>query len=337
MNVNINVNNINNNVNNINNINSITSSKASMSSLFKSKPNESNVFHYKNLSEVPNKNGVSYINNLIKSTQFPHGYKNDVKYIEYITSGLKNNNSTKNTSLSNKSSKKKEEIEKDYLQTKIQLKYNKNSLTTVQSKNNSKSTSRVEEYINTKQSEYKKSTSIKHNVPLTACQSPCGKSAQNIFKKEEPKKGFLKKNFDIFNNMNNISNALKNNVSDINVIDTENEDIEKMLNNTIESVQSTARESMYYRKELEKLANYIKQFHFINSSYPETKIQFYKYGRVIGKGAFGKVNIALHVCSGRLVAIKSFNKKKLKSKHAKAKIKHEIDILKKLRHPFISQ
>lgn len=337
VNVNINVNNINNNVNNINNINSITSSKASMSSLFKSKPSDSNVFHYKNLSEVPNKNGVSYINNLIKSTQFPHGYKNDVKYIEYITSGLKNNNSTKNTSLSNKSSKKKEEIEKDYLQTKIQLKYNKNSLTTVQSKNNSKSTSRVEEYINTKQSEYKKSTSIKHNVPLTACQSPCGKSAQNIFKKEEPKKGFLKKNFDIFNNMNNISNALKNNVSDINVIDTENEDIEKMLNNTIESVQSTARESMYYRKELEKLANYIKQYHFINSSYPETKIQFYKYGRVIGKGAFGKVNIALHVCSGRLVAIKSFNKKKLKSKHAKAKIKHEIDILKKLRHPFISQ
>ena len=60
-------------------------------------------------------------------------------------------------------------------------------------------------------------------------------------------------------------------------------------------------------------------------------------GRVIGKGAFGKVNLALHVCSGRLVAIKSFNKKKLKSKHAKSKIKHEIEILKKLRNPFISQ
>ena len=47
--------------------------------------------------------------------------------------------------------------------------------------------------------------------------------------------------------------------------------------------------------------------------------------------------MALHICSGRLVAIKSFNKKKLKSKHAITKIYHEIEILKKLRHPFISQ
>ena len=295
VNVNINVNNINNNIN--------------------------NVFHYKNNSE--HKNGISYINNLIKSTHFVHGYKNDVKYIEYITSGLKNNSSTKNTSLSNKSSKRKEEIERDYLQTKIQLKYNKN-LTTVHSKNNSKSTSRVEEYINTKQSDYKKpSTSIKHNVPLTACQSP-----NRISKMNEHPKAYLKKNFDIFNNINQSN--------DINVIDTEN-DIEKLLNNTMESAQSTAREAMYYRKELEKLSNYIKQYHFINGSYPETKIQFYKYGRVIGRGAFGKVNIALHICSGRLVAIKSFNKKKLKSKHANTKIYHEIEILKKLRHPFISQ
>lgn len=75
----------------------------------------------------------------------------------------------------------------------------------------------------------------------------------------------------------------------------------------------------------------------MTKKYPETKPQFYKYGRLVGRGAFGKVNLALHVCSGRLVAIKSFNKKNLKSKHSKAKIKHEIDILKKLRHPFISQ
>lgn len=349
--------------------------KASISSLLKAQPQSEsnsnngingNIFHYKGLSDIQNKNGGSYINNLIKSTQFNHGYKNDVKYIEYITSGLKNNNSTKNTSLSNKSSKKKEEIEKDYLQTKIQLKYNKNknSLTTVQSKQNSKSTSRVEEYsnVNTKQSDYKKAASIKHNVPLTACQSPCGKSAQNIFQKnplicnnEPTKKAYLKKNIDLHyhnNNSNNDGNHYKVNkdnsdlfdeskqkklLEDIKCLETESGEIDKMLNCTMESMQSTARESMYYRKELEKLSNYIKQYHFINGSYPETKIQFYKYGRVIGKGAFGKVNLALHVCSGRLVAIKSFNKKKLKSKHAKSKIKHEIEILKKLRNPFISQ
>ena len=58
---------------------------------------------------------------------------------------------------------------------------------------------------------------------------------------------------------------------------------------------------------------------------------------MIGKGAFGKVNLALHICSGKLVAIKSFNKKNLKKEKDKIKIQQEIDILKKLRHPNISQ
>ena len=52
----------------------------------------------------------------------------------------------------------------------------------------------------------------------------------------------------------------------------------------------------------------------------------------MGKGAFGKVNLALHIASGKLVAIKSFNKKKLLSEHSKQKIKTEIDVLKKLKN-----
>lgn len=58
---------------------------------------------------------------------------------------------------------------------------------------------------------------------------------------------------------------------------------------------------------------------------------------MIGKGAFGKVNLALHICSGKLVAIKSFNKKNLKKEKDKMKIQQEIEIFKKLRHPNISQ
>ena len=58
---------------------------------------------------------------------------------------------------------------------------------------------------------------------------------------------------------------------------------------------------------------------------------------MIGKGAFGKVNLALHICSGKLVAIKSSNKKNLKREKDKIKIQQEIEILKKLRHPNISQ
>ena len=93
----------------------------------------------------------------------------------------------------------------------------------------------------------------------------------------------------------------------------------------------------YYKNEMEKLSSYIKNYFMENGIYPETNNQFYLFGRQIGHGAFGKVNISLHVASGRLVAIKTFNKKNLKNKHARNKIKHEIEMLSRLRHPFITQ
>ena len=93
----------------------------------------------------------------------------------------------------------------------------------------------------------------------------------------------------------------------------------------------------YYKNEMEKLSSYIKNYYLENGIYPETNNQFYLFGRQIGHGAFGKVNISLHVASGRLVAIKTFTKKNLKNKHAKNKIKHEIEMLSRLRHPFITQ
>ena len=60
--------------------------------------------------------------------------------------------------------------------------------------------------------------------------------------------------------------------------------------------------------------------------------KFYKYGRLLGRGAFGKVNLSLHVATGRLVAIKSFNKTKFTSDNARRKINHETSILKILQH-----
>ena len=58
---------------------------------------------------------------------------------------------------------------------------------------------------------------------------------------------------------------------------------------------------------------------------------------MIGKGAFGKVNVALHILSGKLVAIKSFNKKNLTKDKQLTNIPQEIEILKMLHHPNISQ
>ena len=106
---------------------------------------------------------------------------------------------------------------------------------------------------------------------------------------------------------------------------------------TIHLTTTTSLDCYYYKNEREKLYKYITQYYSEHNEYPETQKNFYLYGRQIGHGAFGKVNIALHVASGRLVAIKSFNKKNLKKKNAKQKIKNEIEMLSRLRHPFISQ
>ena len=41
---------------------------------------------------------------------------------------------------------------------------------------------------------------------------------------------------------------------------------------------------------------------------PVTTIDFYRIGKMLGRGAFGKVNLAMHKLVRKLVAIKSLNK-----------------------------
>jgi len=133
-------------------------------------------------------------------------------------------------------------------------------------------------------------------------------------------------NSDNAKNLSNIFNDLNNQIISQNI------NIE-----TNPSLVSTLKECTYYKKEMEKLSSYIKSYYLKHKEYPSTNKNFYKYGRVLGKGAFGKVNLALHLASGRLVAIKSFNKKKLITKRAKRKIKTEIEALSRLRNPFCTQ
>ena len=111
----------------------------------------------------------------------------------------------------------------------------------------------------------------------------------------------------------------------------------KIKEDNIHLTTTASHDCNYYRSEMEKLSSYIKNYYLENGVYPDTNSQFYLFGRQIGHGAFGKVNISLHVASGRLVAIKTFAKKNLKNKHARNKIKHEIEMLSRFRHPFITQ
>jgi len=45
-----------------------------------------------------------------------------------------------------------------------------------------------------------------------------------------------------------------------------------------------------------------------SSDAPESELPFYRIGKMLGRGAFGKVNLAMHKLVRKLVALKSLNK-----------------------------
>ena len=98
-----------------------------------------------------------------------------------------------------------------------------------------------------------------------------------------------------------------------------------------------AIQNIYMESSL-NLTNYIKKYFKKNKKYPNTDLSFYKYGRLIGQGAFGKVNLGLNVLTGRVVAIKSFNKNNfdVNSDFIK-KIIYETNLMKKLNHKNVTK
>jgi serine/threonine protein kinase len=137
----------------------------------------------------------------------------------------------------------------------------------------------------------------------------------------------LKKNLQ----KNNSENILKNNI-----IDSKNIECNRV--NTISCTSSKTKDSNYYMEKCKILSNYIKQYYQEYQKYPPTNLNFYLYGRLIGQGAFGKVNIGLNILAGRVVAIKSFNKKELdENGENMKKILYETDLMKKLNHPNITK
>ena len=81
--------------------------------------------------------------------------------------------------------------------------------------------------------------------------------------------------------------------------------------NTISCVSSKTKDSNYYMEKSNSLSKHIKEYYNKYKKNPSTDLNFYLYGRLIGQGALGKVNIGLNVLTGRVVANKSFNKKDL--------------------------
>ena len=152
-------------------------------------------------------------------------------------------------------------------------------------------------------------------------------------------KGNIKNDDDLLNsNRNNQENSSRSKMAKKS---THNRNIEQNSifnsNNTNTSLLSTMKDSNYYSQESENLSKYIKDYYKSHSSYPKTDISFYKFGRVIGRGAFGKVNIGLNILTGRIVAIKSFNKQNLLNEKAKKKILYETNLMRGLYHPSVTK
>lgn len=69
-----------------------------------------------------------------------------------------------------------------------------------------------------------------------------------------------------------------------------------------------------------------------HKEHPQTNLNFYIVGRVLGKGAFGKVNLCIHKLSEKLVAIKSLHKEYLEQDNNNSKLKREISLLRSITH-----
>jgi 5'-AMP-activated protein kinase, catalytic alpha subunit len=57
----------------------------------------------------------------------------------------------------------------------------------------------------------------------------------------------------------------------------------------------------------------------------------------LGEGSFGKVKEALHVLTQEKIAVKVLEKSRITTDEEKTRVKREIDILRRIRHPYIVQ
>ena len=87
-----------------------------------------------------------------------------------------------------------------------------------------------------------------------------------------------------------------------------------------------------HAKLVRKLKRYITSAFKGSQSVPPTTVEFYRIGKILGKGAFGKVNLALHQLTQRMVAIKSINKTYFSEASQTKKVMQEVLILKQTRH-----
>ena len=88
----------------------------------------------------------------------------------------------------------------------------------------------------------------------------------------------------------------------------------------------------FEQEEKANLISYIRAFFEKHGEEPPTTLEFYSIGKLIGKGAFGKVLLGVHKLTGQSVAMKAIDKAHLKNEHSRRKVFQEVYILKKVKH-----
>lgn len=88
----------------------------------------------------------------------------------------------------------------------------------------------------------------------------------------------------------------------------------------------------YYLKSYMDVVETIIKGYKNKNAYPDTTINFYKYGKQLGRGAFGKVNLGVHIATGRVVAIKTFKLNDTEIASIRRRLHLETQLMKTLNH-----
>ena len=84
--------------------------------------------------------------------------------------------------------------------------------------------------------------------------------------------------------------------------------------------------------ERERMIKAIKIYIRKHKRLPPTTLDYYKFVKLVGKGAFGKVTLGIHKLTGKQVAIKTIEKAYMKDDFSRKKVLQEVYILKNIKH-----
>ena len=275
----------------------------------------------KNLNNSKNNSLTKMNNNQVLN----NNYYNNNNYNNSNQNNI-NNNLSENMYVYKNNSNKSHQIKKMLLQPKDNT------------NNNSKENSNINKLL-TKENNLNNNNNSENNDKKIDKKEKKNKIEENNNKEK------IKNNFNKENKLSEILELKHNLQQNIENVETNPKDKtenkkEKDSKNqiTISNMSSTTHDSNYYMEKCNTLSKYIKNYYKKYNKYPKTDLNFYLYGRLIGQGAFGKVNIGLNILTGRVVAIKSFNKKNLnKNGDNMKKILYETNLMKKLNHPNVTK